>query len=427
MAFQMNYQDPADMIARNLRAGQEFGQNYRMNPMLLEQQRLVNAINGVKAQYAQPLTKAALEKAQLENKYYGRNIESEIGLRGAQAGHLGADTELLKLKKQYPGLGESGIVGQLAFANLMNDRPDMMKNFANMNQGPAQNQPIPNQPPQMQGIPQTNAQQPGAQQPFNPSQMILNNIQSEMNARNALANYRGSSMANMRFAPAVQKNMMAFQQQLSQEHPDWDANKVQEAMNAYLTGADEVNGEKLAPLSGQGEVLRNAIYKNNSTAQIQNQAATTDAVAQEFNNIDITPLKRFAGLKGKADVLKYSADMAAGNPVPQEFRDYLSFKDITSNFAMDSLRKGFGTSVVPGYVYATLGNASNPGSKWWNDPKQVENDWSKTIDWVNHNAAIYKTKAEMGATARPAQHKELTEKDVRNMSTEELLKIVQGG
>lgn len=50
---------------------------------------------GVKASYLQPGLAEQLKKAQLENKWYEPNIQSQIGLRGAQAGEAGARTGLL--------------------------------------------------------------------------------------------------------------------------------------------------------------------------------------------------------------------------------------------------------------------------------------------------------------------------------------------
>lgn len=47
------------------------------------------------AQYLKPTLQEALQKAKLFNQYYGPNIESEIGLRGAQAGEAGARTGLI--------------------------------------------------------------------------------------------------------------------------------------------------------------------------------------------------------------------------------------------------------------------------------------------------------------------------------------------
>lgn len=60
------------------------------------------------ARYQQPSLHEALIKAQQENKWYGPNMESQIGLRGAQVGHLGAQNNLLgeqtrgaKIENQY--------------------------------------------------------------------------------------------------------------------------------------------------------------------------------------------------------------------------------------------------------------------------------------------------------------------------------------
>lgn len=50
---------------------------------------------GVKASYLQPSLAEQLKKAQLENKWYEPNMESQIGLRGAQAGQAQAHTGLL--------------------------------------------------------------------------------------------------------------------------------------------------------------------------------------------------------------------------------------------------------------------------------------------------------------------------------------------
>lgn len=50
---------------------------------------------GVKASYLQPSLAEQLKKSQLENKWYEPNMQSQIGLRGAQTGEAGARTGLL--------------------------------------------------------------------------------------------------------------------------------------------------------------------------------------------------------------------------------------------------------------------------------------------------------------------------------------------
>lgn len=71
-------------------------------------QAIANQTNAVKARYEEPktleeLTKSRLGNAHQEliNKYYGPNIESEIGERNANASHLGAETN--KLNQMLPG------------------------------------------------------------------------------------------------------------------------------------------------------------------------------------------------------------------------------------------------------------------------------------------------------------------------------------
>src|SRR6185295_8927985 len=59
--------------------------------------------------YAAPQAEQQLLKAQLFNKFYGPNIQSEMGLRGAQAkqaqaqaGYLGTESDINRYKLQNP-------------------------------------------------------------------------------------------------------------------------------------------------------------------------------------------------------------------------------------------------------------------------------------------------------------------------------------
>jgi hypothetical protein len=54
-----------------------------------------------KARYLQPSLQEALKKAQLENQYYAPNMESQIGLRGAQSGLIGEQTKGARIENQY--------------------------------------------------------------------------------------------------------------------------------------------------------------------------------------------------------------------------------------------------------------------------------------------------------------------------------------
>lgn len=67
----------------------------------------LNQLNAQKLQqlmpYVAPQAQADLQKAQLFNQYYGKDITSQIGLRGAQAGNLSADTKKTNFFLNNPG------------------------------------------------------------------------------------------------------------------------------------------------------------------------------------------------------------------------------------------------------------------------------------------------------------------------------------
>lgn len=73
--------------------GQRLQHLSQMNP-------LEEAIKKVQAQYAEPMTKEELIKAQQANQWNPKIWQSEIGLRGAQSGHLGAETN--QINKMLP-------------------------------------------------------------------------------------------------------------------------------------------------------------------------------------------------------------------------------------------------------------------------------------------------------------------------------------
>jgi hypothetical protein len=64
--------------------------------------QLLRGYTGVtNAKFLKPNLQEALTKAKLYNQWYGPNMQSEIGLRGAQAGHLGSLTTGQNITNQY--------------------------------------------------------------------------------------------------------------------------------------------------------------------------------------------------------------------------------------------------------------------------------------------------------------------------------------
>lgn len=353
---------------------------------------IVTSMKGVNA-----LRKSNLDNyaQQLKNQYYASNIESEMANRNAL-------TKGQTIANQYAP-------DQLRLANEHSQQvnqfyaPNIRSEMASRNA-------------LTQGTNIANQYEPEKLRLANEHAQQINQLYPDL-TRAQIKNYEMGGKYGM---GVDLKNAMGFKNQLKIDHPDWNENKLNEASNSYYEGSNALsNGEPLPPLGGQARDLLTKINKKNSTAAIQNQAANMDVLASDLNDIDISPVAKFTGLNGKAKVAQYMSDMTFGREVPQDFRDYLTFKNITSNFAMDSLRKGFGTSVVPGYVYATLGKAANPASTWWHDPKQVYNDWNQTKKWISDNAKKYTTKADKGATANVSSKNE----DLSSMSDEQLGKL----
>lgn len=223
-------------------------------------------------------------------------------------------------------------------------------------------------------------------------ELFANNQQALINKNNATGSFRGLG--------AVGSSMQQAENQILKDNAGLSEEVASQAVGALLNNESTLpDGSPLPYISPQTREHIRQVWGHNATAKIKDQAATAANTANEIGNIDIEPVKKFAGLKGKGLYLAYSANALAGGKVPQEFRDYESFKNVAAPFAMDTLRKGFGTSVVPSYVTATLGKAADPSSTWWHDAKQVENDWKELNKWLNTYKENTQKQAREGATA----------------------------
>jgi len=354
---------------------------------------LMEAYNALQDEYLKQ------QKQQLYNQYYGQDIQSQINNRNAL-------TQGYNIENQYAP-------ERLRLANALSQQkyqynPQIWQSeIANRN-ALTQGYNIENQyAPERLRLANEAAQQTNAlNQQTNPYKINEERVKSQyadeaekarIDELKARATWRQSGGMG---GGVDLKNAQAFNNQLKLDNPDWTPQQINDASNAYYEGRNTFSdGRPLPRLSGQAQDKLTKIQRKNAPAAVQNQAANMDILSSDMNDIDIRPLQAFAGLNGKIEYARNVAAMAAGQEVSQDFRDYLAFKNITSNFAMDALRKGFGTSVVPAYVYATLGKASNPGSSWWNDPQQVSVEWNATKKWVNNNAARLKEKSKRGVTA----------------------------
>lgn len=200
--FQRISFDEANPMLVGAERGQKFMQNAIQFPQDMQTKILANQIAQVQAKYADPMAKEGLTAAQQANQWNPKIWGSEIGLRGAQATNLGAETDKTRYMLQHPGfLGgeETKSMEALRQMGLVNAQYQQI-----IQPQPQQQQPPMQQPPMQQ----TPMQQPQQQQPqvgmggFTP---IPGNPQAEQMAQRQQMVAQASQIAQ-----AVQKQQHAM-------------------------------------------------------------------------------------------------------------------------------------------------------------------------------------------------------------------------
>lgn len=109
----------------------------------------------------------------------------------------------------------------------------------------------------------------------------------------ALAGLRNSGGAGMGVG---QKELRGFESQLSQDHPEWSPEEINQAANAYLTGDESMpDGTPLPPLGGKATSFVNQIAKRGTTAPLitsgvkANQAEAELKVLSKYANEGLKP------------------------------------------------------------------------------------------------------------------------------------------
>lgn len=273
------------------------------------------------------------------------------------------------INQRYPSLSDATIAQGIASANNLNS--DAFKNNT-MTPLSAREQEIKNQYlPAMQ-------------------QATIDNYKAQANLRN-MGGANGS---------VNQKDIQSLQRQIQIEHPDLDPTQANQWASSYISGSTQLpDGTALPPASGIINDQIIAINNRKSSTATRNTATNMDILAQDMKNVDISPVLKFAGIKGALDYKSQAARSALGLPVTQDFRDYENFKTVTLNYIKDSIRKAFGTSVVPGYVDKIVGPLADPNSKIWYDPQQVAQQFKAATDLISQNANMYKLKSAGGSNA----------------------------
>ncbi len=306
----------------------------------------------------------------LQNQYYGPNIESEMALRGAQTNELNTMTPLkaaeLGLKNQfYP----SDIKSQMAFRGAQTNKLNTMTPLE-------------------------------AAELRTRNEFLPQTLQSDITYKNAMADWRKSG--GMGGMGVDQKAAQGFNNQLRMDHPDWTPEQINDASNAYYEGRNTLSdGTPLPPLSGQAEDRLTKITNKNAPVAVRNQAANYDVLYTDLKDFDIEAVKSFAGPQGKVRLAQAKAKMLVNPDDPSidpMARRFISAMN-QAIYNMDSMRKAFGTSVVPEYVYKTIGRLTNPTDSIFNDPSQVEKNYKAVVDQVKKNRDLYFQKSKKGVTA----------------------------
>lgn len=272
---------------------------------------------GAMANKERTLLPEEVEKAQLENKWYGPKMQSDIGLQGAQAGLAGAEADTDRFKLSH-GLLYTPEVQNLMYAQHLAQQGDQQQ--AQQAQQVLQQQQIQQQLAQLmkQGLPNTNLPSSNLTMPNTMSQNLaqmmggqasqLPQLGSPSDAYNA-----NQTMPSIPQAPAQSawnpasvstrllsklldptfgrtngnigvgaKNEQFFEQLVGRDNPQLgnDPDKIFEASNVLRQGGDRLaDGTPLNPLSPASLGMYDTLTKSQNTAQGINQqrfAATLD-------------------------------------------------------------------------------------------------------------------------------------------------------
>jgi hypothetical protein len=328
-----------------------------------------------KTQFLRPSLEEELKKAKLYNQYYGPNIESEIGLRGAQSSHLGAQTKGLNISNQYlpkklqeeqqkrefelqnPFFGQtgtSGDLGRLLYLQEMIKKNPQLANQLNS----SQEQNIPQEGQSF--IPSTNNQQ------ISSPEIQSNNFDYNKLIQNAFN--KVAQGKNQQFAPS---NLGKLQQEYD---------KAKSGINPFTNQKFENDQEKeefLAPytekLSGlkQGE---HYVYDPETHEKIAIQRPYTPKERETetgrafFNEVFPTVNNGFKDFIGKDSVKNFIhyADKYGKDPIAtQKIDDLLLAQKLTAanivneastlgagktNMTYKSLLKSFPGSDIPNLI-----------------------------------------------------------------------------
>jgi hypothetical protein len=118
-------------------------------------------------------------------------------------------------------------------------------------------------------------------------------------------------------------------------------------------------------------------------------------MAKLINGIDMEPLSKFAGLKGKANYVAETALNAMGKPTSEDFKKKLIFDDVDKNILIDALRQVLLTSTQPSYIKEMIAPIMNP-STWRDSPETAIRKFNHAREYINSRLGIFTQLANEG-------------------------------
>lgn len=401
----------------------------------------------------------------LVNKYYGRDIESQIGARGALADYQNTEAAMNRFKLGHPGLLGSPLMVDATIAQLLKnqggqqavdtheqikqaypDAPlqqtvplalqiaqsqtdlsqpkmqtmqDSITNALQQQQSMQQaQQPIQQMPALQQSLnnvlnppqPQQQIQQVPAQQ----QDLALRAANAEIAKEEAMSKYYGEGAGK---GGVKVQNLNNLSRIVDKTYPDLSDQQKSELVDAYLDDKTvTASGMPVPPASGEVEQALQNVLMANVPAALQTQYYQMANLVNDINNFPIEDLASLTGPTGAAK-LKYAQAKMAVNPddpnIDPVARRYLTAVN-QSTITMDKTRKAWGTSVQPKYVQNTIGKLTNPNDSMWLDKTQVLQNFNAFKDAMNRDLGIMKYKVRHGATTEaPEETKNPKETSVK--------------
>lgn len=218
-------------------------------------------------------------------------------------------------------------------------------------------------------------------------------------------------------------------------------NDLADAKAGYRPGT--FRKEKLDQDEVEGTVrsIKAELEKKTSPAGSQKIAGDATILNKEIQQIDITPLLKYAGVAGRSRLgFETIKGQLTGKP-NKDLQDYNHYKQSTSKVIGDMIRKGLITSIAPRYISLMIMPLVDPTASVWNNPHDVQRRidglkaWAEDYEASRLNQMKYGIEGSMEyENSKEGKYEDemerlmsLPEGDLMNLSDAELELLANGG